>query len=134
MWEGIGLRSSSGGFLPVGILVLMLSSLVATRFINSTAQCLTDRDMIPSRRSTGMLPGGGHRRLKTPTSGCIDGSPASPTLLAFRQRTSVDRIRRLTMRTFLSKAFLAFAITTVATFAADNTIGTWKLNVEKSKY
>ena len=38
------------------------------------------------------------------------------------------------MRTFLSKAFLAFAITTVATFAADNTIGAWKLNVEKSKY
>ena len=38
------------------------------------------------------------------------------------------------MRTFLSKAFLAFAITTVVTFAADNTIGTWKLNVEKSKY
>ena len=38
------------------------------------------------------------------------------------------------MRTFLTKVFLAFAITTVTTFAADNTIGTWKLNVEKSKY
>jgi hypothetical protein len=38
------------------------------------------------------------------------------------------------MRTFLTKVFLAFAITTVVTFAADNTIGTWKLNVEKSKY
>ena len=34
--------------LPVGILVLMLSLLLATRFTNSTAfQCLTDRDMIP---------------------------------------------------------------------------------------
>ena len=37
------------------------------------------------------------------------------------------------MRTFLTKAFLAFAITTVAGFGADNTIGTWKLNTEKSK-
>jgi hypothetical protein len=38
------------------------------------------------------------------------------------------------MRNFLTKAFLALAITTVAAFGADNTIGTWKLNVEKSKY
>lgn len=38
------------------------------------------------------------------------------------------------MRTFLTKAFLAFAITTVAALGADNTIGTWKLIVEKSKY
>ncbi len=38
------------------------------------------------------------------------------------------------MRTFLTRLFLAFAITTGATLAADNTIGTWKLNVEKSKY
>jgi hypothetical protein len=38
------------------------------------------------------------------------------------------------MRIFLTKAFLALAITTVAAFGADNTIGTWKLNVEKSKY
>jgi hypothetical protein len=38
------------------------------------------------------------------------------------------------MRTFLTKAFLALAITTVTAFGADNTIGTWKLNVEKSKY
>lgn len=38
------------------------------------------------------------------------------------------------MRTILSKALVAFAITTVAAFAADNTLGTWKLNVAKSKY
>ena len=37
------------------------------------------------------------------------------------------------MRTFLTKVFLAFAITTVAALGADNTIGTWKLNTEKSK-
>jgi len=37
------------------------------------------------------------------------------------------------MRTIL-RAFIALAITTVAAFGADNTIGVWKLNVEKSKY
>ena len=38
------------------------------------------------------------------------------------------------MRTVLTKAILALAITTVAAFGADNTLGTWKLNVAKSKY
>src|SRR5260370_41156685 len=38
------------------------------------------------------------------------------------------------MRAFFTKAFLALAITTVTAFGADNTIRTWKLNVEKSKY
>src|SRR5215472_13702985 len=38
------------------------------------------------------------------------------------------------MRTILSKALVALAITSVAAFAADNTIGTWKLNVAKSTY
>src|ERR1700724_1864955 len=38
------------------------------------------------------------------------------------------------MRIFLTKTFLALAITTVVAFGADNTIGTWKLNVENSKY
>jgi hypothetical protein len=38
------------------------------------------------------------------------------------------------MRTLLTKALIALAITTVAAFGADNSIGTWKLNVEKSKY
>jgi len=38
------------------------------------------------------------------------------------------------MRIFFTKAFLALAITALAAFGADNTIGTWKLNVEKSKY
>jgi hypothetical protein len=38
------------------------------------------------------------------------------------------------MRTILSKAFVVFAITSVAALAADNTLGTWKLNVAKSTY
>jgi hypothetical protein len=38
------------------------------------------------------------------------------------------------MRTILSKALLVFAITAVAAFCADNTLGTWKLNVAKSTY
>src|ERR1035441_10092920 len=40
----------------------------------------------------------------------------------------------LQMRTILTQAIIALAITTVAAFGADNSIGTWKLNVEKSKY
>jgi hypothetical protein len=38
------------------------------------------------------------------------------------------------MRTILGKALVALAITSVAALAADNTLGTWKLNVAKSKY
>jgi hypothetical protein len=38
------------------------------------------------------------------------------------------------MRIFLTNTLLALAITTVAALGADNTIGTWKLNVEKSQY
>ena len=38
------------------------------------------------------------------------------------------------MRTILTKTLIALAITTVAAFGADNTLGTWKLNVAKSKY
>ena len=38
------------------------------------------------------------------------------------------------MQTLLTKAILALAITSVAAFGADNTLGTWKLNVAKSKY
>ncbi len=38
------------------------------------------------------------------------------------------------MRTILTKGLIALAITTVAAFGADNTIGTWKLNVAKSTY
>ena len=38
------------------------------------------------------------------------------------------------VRTLLTKAILALAITSVAAFGADNTLGTWKLNVAKSKY
>src|ERR1039458_3097310 len=38
------------------------------------------------------------------------------------------------MRTILTRAFIALAITTVAAFGADNTLGTWKLNVAASKY
>jgi len=38
------------------------------------------------------------------------------------------------MRTILTKGLIALAITTVAAFGADNSLGTWKLNVAKSKY
>src|SRR6266853_4722419 len=38
------------------------------------------------------------------------------------------------MKAILNKAFIALAITTIAALGADNTIGTWKLNTEKSKY
>ena len=38
------------------------------------------------------------------------------------------------MGTILTKALVALAITTIAALGADNSIGTWKLNVEKSKY
>src|SRR5450756_2153274 len=38
------------------------------------------------------------------------------------------------MRTFLTKALIALAITTLGALGADNSIGTWKLNAEKSKY
>jgi hypothetical protein len=38
------------------------------------------------------------------------------------------------MRTFLTKALIALAITTIGALGADNSIGTWKLNVAKSKY
>jgi len=38
------------------------------------------------------------------------------------------------MGTTLTKALGVLAITTFAALGADNTIGTWKLNVEKSKY
>ena len=38
------------------------------------------------------------------------------------------------MRRILDKTLVVLAITTVAAFAADNTLGTWKLNVGKSTY
>ena len=38
------------------------------------------------------------------------------------------------MRTTLAKTLIALAFTTVAAFGADNTVGTWKMNVAKSKY
>jgi hypothetical protein len=38
------------------------------------------------------------------------------------------------MRKQLVKLFLILAATALAALAADNTVGTWKLNVEKSKY
>jgi len=38
------------------------------------------------------------------------------------------------MRSILTKALVALAITIVAAFGADNTVGTWKLDVAKSKY
>src|SRR5260370_31179258 len=41
---------------------------------------------------------------------------------------------RLQMRTLLTKALMTLAITTIGALGADNSIGTWKLNVDKSKY
>jgi hypothetical protein len=38
------------------------------------------------------------------------------------------------MRTILTKGLIALAITAFAAFGADNSIGTWKLNLGKSKY
>jgi hypothetical protein len=38
------------------------------------------------------------------------------------------------MRRLLAKGLVALAITTIAALGADNSTGTWKLNVEKSKY
>lgn len=38
------------------------------------------------------------------------------------------------MRTILAKTLGALAIIAIAAFGADNLLGTWKLNVEKSKY
>ncbi len=38
------------------------------------------------------------------------------------------------MRTILTNALIALTITAVAAFGADNSTGTWKLNLEKSKY
>jgi hypothetical protein len=38
------------------------------------------------------------------------------------------------MRNILSKVFVGVAITTIAAFGADNSIGTWKLNEGRSKY
>jgi hypothetical protein len=38
------------------------------------------------------------------------------------------------MRSVLGKALLLLALTSIAVLAADNTLGTWKLNIEKSKY
>src|SRR5271169_5692904 len=38
------------------------------------------------------------------------------------------------MRTILTKTLLTLAITAIAAFGADNTLGTWKFNAGKSKY
>ena len=37
------------------------------------------------------------------------------------------------MRRFVNTKFLALAITAIAAFGADNSLGTWKLNADKSK-
>jgi hypothetical protein len=38
------------------------------------------------------------------------------------------------MKKNLSRMFIAIALTAAAAFGADNSLGTWKLNMEKSKY
>jgi hypothetical protein len=40
----------------------------------------------------------------------------------------------MNMRTILTRLIVGVAITTLAALGADNTIGTWKLNVEQSKF
>ena len=48
---------------------------------------------------------------------------------------AIRRKRRTLMKKLLTLALATLAITsTVAAFGADNSLGTWKLNVEKSKY
>jgi hypothetical protein len=42
--------------------------------------------------------------------------------------------RRLTMKKILGKIAFAVAVTSIAALGADNSLGTWKLNMEKSKY
>jgi hypothetical protein len=68
-----------------------------------------------------------------PTSGCRNGSLSGHHWIS--NSLSEEIQGSLTkMRTILTKAILALAITSVAALGADNTIGTWKLNVAKSKY
>ena len=38
------------------------------------------------------------------------------------------------MRNILTKLIIGMAITAIGVFAADNSLGTWKLNMEKSKF
>jgi hypothetical protein len=38
------------------------------------------------------------------------------------------------MRRMFSRALVVLAIATVAAFGADNSIGTWKVNIAKSKF
>ncbi len=38
------------------------------------------------------------------------------------------------MRNFLTKLIICMAVTAMGAFAADNSLGTWKLNLEKSKF
>ena len=38
------------------------------------------------------------------------------------------------MRSLLSKALIVLVLAAIAAVASDNTLGTWKLNIEKSKY
>ena len=38
------------------------------------------------------------------------------------------------MRNLLCRAIVGLAFSTIAAFGADNSLGTWKLNLEKSKY
>src|ERR1039457_3689941 len=68
-----------------------------------------------------------------PSAGAVTGSlrayPGTSNSHVHRNSWEPDE-----MRTILTRAILGLAITTVAAFGADNTIGTWKLNVAKSKY
>jgi hypothetical protein len=69
------------------------------------------------------------RVSSSPTSGCRNG-----TITGFRQPCTAITKENRKMPTSFTRAFIALAITTIAALGADNSIGTWKLNVEKSKY
>src|ERR1017187_6479847 len=43
-------------------------------------------------------------------------------------------MRRINMRRTFNRVLVALAITTVSALGADNSLGTWKVNIAKSKY
>ena len=76
---------------------------------------------------------GDQRKIELPTSGCRNGVASAPLDL---KQPCLKKVKGgfPKMRTILTKGLIALAITTVAALGADNTIGTWKLNVAKSTY
>ena len=83
---------------------------------------------LPGTLIDGMLFGAVSAVLRFPP---LDDPTRAP--LEFRQRLHANQWR-FEMRPILSKGLLILAMTTVAALGADNSIGTWKLNLEKSTY